>query len=94
MVFVDPKTETKRFLPRPHQLIRWQSFLKEANACLDTESYLYFSVADPDPGSGIRDWVLFDPWIRDPESGIGLFRIPDPGSRIPDLGSRIPNSYF
>jgi hypothetical protein len=25
------------------------------------------SVADPDPGSGIRDWVLFDPWIRDPE---------------------------
>ncbi len=20
-----------------------------------------------DPGSGIRDWVLFDPWIRDPE---------------------------
>jgi hypothetical protein len=25
------------------------------------------SVADPDPGSRIRDWVLFDPWIRDPE---------------------------
>jgi hypothetical protein len=24
-----------------------------------------YSVADP--GSGIRDWVLFDPWIRDPE---------------------------
>jgi hypothetical protein len=35
-------------------------------------------------GSGIRDWVLFDPWIRDPGSGIGFFRIPDPGSRIPD----------
>jgi hypothetical protein len=25
------------------------------------------SVANPDPGSGIRDWGLFDPWIRDPE---------------------------
>ncbi len=37
--------------------------------------------------SGIRDLGLFDPWIRDPGSGIGLFR-------IPDLGSRIPNSYF
>ena len=48
--------------------------------------YLLFnSVADPDPGSGI--WCLFDPWIRDPGSGIGLFR-------IPDLRSRIPNSYF
>jgi hypothetical protein len=33
---------------------------------------------------GIRDWVLFDPWIRDPGSGIGFFRIPDLGSRIPD----------
>jgi hypothetical protein len=27
-------------------------------------------------GSGIR--CLFDPWIRDPGSGIGFFRIPDP----------------
>ena len=26
------------------------------------------SVADPDPGSGIRDWVLLDPWIRDPKA--------------------------
>jgi hypothetical protein len=25
----------------------------------------FISVADPDPGSGIR--CLFDPWIRDPE---------------------------
>ena len=33
------------------------------------------SVADPDPGSGIR--CFFDPWIRD-----GFF--PDPRSRIPD----------
>ncbi len=32
-------------------------------------------------GSGIR--YLFDPWIRDPGSGIGFFRILDPGSRIP-----------
>jgi hypothetical protein len=32
-------------------------------------------------GSGIR--CLFDPWIRDPGSGMGFFRIPDPGSRIP-----------
>jgi hypothetical protein len=45
---------------------------------------LKISVADPDPGSGIRDWVLFDPWIRDPGSGIGFFWIPDLGSRIPD----------
>jgi hypothetical protein len=37
------------------------------------------SVADPDPGSGIR--CLFDPWIRDPGSGMGFFRIPDPGSQ-------------
>ncbi len=37
-------------------------------------------------GSGIRDWGLFDPWIRDPGSGIGLFRIPDPRSLIPDPG--------
>jgi hypothetical protein len=43
------------------------------------------SVADPDPGSGIR--CLFDPWIRDPGSGIVFFR-------IPNLGSRIPNPYF
>jgi hypothetical protein len=49
-----------------------------------THYYILSSVADPDPGSGIRDWVLFDPWIRDPGSGIGLFRIPDLGSRIPD----------
>jgi hypothetical protein len=37
------------------------------------------SVAVPDPGSGIR--CLFDPWIRDPGSGIGFFRISDPGSQ-------------
>jgi hypothetical protein len=36
------------------------------------------SVADPDPGSGIQDPVPFDPWIGDPGSGIGFFRIPDP----------------
>jgi hypothetical protein len=29
-------------------------------------------------GSGIR--CLFDPWIRDPGSEIGFFRIPDPKS--------------
>ncbi len=47
------------------------------------------SVADQEPGSGIR--CLFDPWIRDPGPGIGFFRIPDPGSRISDPGSRIPD---
>ncbi len=36
-------------------------------------------------GSGIR--CLFGPWIRDPGSGIGFFR-------IPELGSRIPRPYF
>ncbi len=45
----------------------------------------FISVADPDPGLGIR--CLFDPWIRDPGSGMGFFR-------IPDLGSRIPRPYF
>jgi len=36
-------------------------------------------VADPETSEpGIRDWVLFDHWIRDPGSGIGFFRIPDP----------------
>jgi hypothetical protein len=34
------------------------------------------SVADPDPGSGIR--CLFDPWIRDPEWVFSGSRIPDP----------------
>ncbi len=54
-------------------------------------NFIISSVADPDPGSGIR--CLFYPWIRDPE---WVFpdpgsRISDPGSRIPDLGSRIPD---
>jgi hypothetical protein len=39
----------------------------------------YCSVADPDPGSGIR--CLFDPWIRN-----RFFQ--DPGSRISDPGSQ------
>ncbi len=38
------------------------------------------SVADLDPGSGIR--CLFDPWIR------------DPGSKWVFSGSRIPRPYF
>jgi hypothetical protein len=38
------------------------------------------SVADPDPGSEIRDWVLFDPWIRDPGWEKVSIRIRDPGS--------------
>jgi hypothetical protein len=37
---------------------------------------LFFSVADPDPGSGI--WRLFDPWIRD--LGWAKNQDPDPGS--------------
>jgi hypothetical protein len=37
------------------------------------------SVADPDPGSGA---------FLTPGSGIGFFRIPDPGSRISDPGSQ------
>jgi hypothetical protein len=41
-----------------------------------------------DPGSGIRDWGLIDPWIRDPGSRIRNRFIPDPGSRIPDPGSQ------
>jgi hypothetical protein len=40
------------------------------------------SVADPDPGSGIRDPVPFRP--LDPGSGIWNRFFPDPGSQIPD----------
>jgi hypothetical protein len=36
-----------------------------------------FSVADQDPGSGIR--CLFDPWIRDPGWEKVSIRIRDPG---------------
>jgi hypothetical protein len=46
-----------------------------------------FSVADPDPGSGIGAFLTPGSGIRDPEYVYS-------GSRIPDLGSRIPNSYF
>ncbi len=49
-------------------------------------------------GSGIRDWVLFDPWIRDPGIVKKLLKIWswDPGSEIRDPGSgknlfRIPD---
>jgi len=48
---------------------------------------LKFSVANPDPGSGIED--LFDPWIRDTgwrQFGSGMEKKSDPGSgiNIPD----------
>jgi len=33
-------------------------------------------------GSGIRDWVLFDPWIRDPGWEKVSIRIRDPGSEM------------
>jgi hypothetical protein len=45
------------------------------------------SVADPDPGSGIR--CLLDPWIRDPVSGRG--KKSGSGSGIRD---EQPGSYF
>jgi hypothetical protein len=35
-------------------------------------------------GSGSVIRCLYDPWLRDQGSGIGFFRILDPGSRIPD----------
>jgi len=41
-----------------------------------TTFYRKTCVADPDPGSRIRDAVPFGP--LDPGSGIGFFRIPDP----------------
>jgi hypothetical protein len=40
----------------------------------------YSSVADPDPGSGIR-MFFFTPRIRDPRSGIRDEFFPDPGSQ-------------
>jgi hypothetical protein len=60
----EPSEEEQQDL-QPHSL--WKKPLFEV------------SVADPDPGSGIR--CLFDPWIRDPGSGISFFRFPDPGSQ-------------
>ncbi len=44
----------------------------------ELSQYVYGSVADPDPGSGIR--CLFDPWIRDPGWEKVSIRIRDPGS--------------
>ncbi len=47
------------------------------------------SVADPDPGSGIRDPELgtfLTPWIRDPGSGIRDGRKSASGSGIRDPG--------
>ncbi len=41
------------------------SCLHPTELCCNLLNYACTSVADPDPGSGIRDWVLFDPWIRD-----------------------------
>jgi hypothetical protein len=42
----------------------------------ETPFKLYFSVADPDPGSGA--FLTPGSGIQDPGSGIGFFRIPDP----------------
>jgi hypothetical protein len=46
------------------------------------QSFNQFSVADPDPGSGIR--CFFTPRIRDPDPGSGMeqWSDPDPGSGI------------
>jgi hypothetical protein len=52
----------------------------EVNICVLDWIICVISVADPDPGSGAF-------LTLGPGSGIGLFRISDPGSRI-------PNPYF
>jgi hypothetical protein len=68
-------------------LAYYLSFLKHVCGDIVVMISLFYAVLRiriRDPGSGIRDWGLFDPWIRDPGSGIGLFRIPDLGSRILD----------
>jgi hypothetical protein len=44
----------------------------------DKKFKYFFSVADPDPGSGIG--YLFDPWIRDPGWEKVSIRIRDQGS--------------
>ncbi len=50
----------------------------ESGIWIYTKEYKYFySVADPDPGSGIG--YLFDPWIRDPGWEKVSIRIRDPG---------------
>jgi hypothetical protein len=48
-------------------------------------------------GSGIRDWVLFDPWIRDPGWEKVSIRIRDPGSGMnnPDhIFLELRNHFF
>ncbi len=61
----------------------------EGYVCRKVDFLISSSVADPDPGYGIR--CLFDPWILDPESGMAKkgtgYGIRDgknsePGSRI------------
>ncbi len=50
-----------------------------------------------DPGSGIWDWVLFDPWIRDPGWEKVSIRIRDPGSGMnnPDhIFLELRNHFF
>jgi hypothetical protein len=57
--------------------------------------YIYGSVADPDPGSGIR--CLFDPWIRDQGSGMGRKSASGSGIRDEQPGSYFPeplNHFF
>jgi hypothetical protein len=46
-------------------------------------------------GSGIRDWVLFDPWIRDPESGMGRKSASGSGMNKPDhIFKSLETIYF
>jgi hypothetical protein len=48
----------------------------------EVKSNVIGSVADPDPGSEIRDPVLFYPLDLRSGSGMNFFRIPDPRGMI------------
>ncbi len=83
-------TRRVRSIPRPPSIIPAHSFILKQ--CWGSVTFWCWSgsgSADPylRPVLRIRDPVPFWPLDPDPGFGIGLFRIPDPGSRI-------PNQYF
>ncbi len=71
---------SQRYESADPDLYRYQN-VTDPQHCI----FLYTSVADPDPGSGIG--CLFDPWIRDPGWEKVSIRIRDeqPGSYFLEL---------
>ncbi len=72
--------------PKDYMYLQQMDRPSSRNLC-PSLSCVSSSVADPDPGSGIRCFLT-------PGSGIRNRFFPDPGSRISEPGSRIPRPYF